>query len=164
MHWYGVSTWRWQNKSPYKFKCNAAGMGVKFKGLHNVLPYRPPSDLSTLVQQIDRAGRDGEFSVEMILYKNHNGHFKKKDNSVLILVKSEDQYRRNNFCQAYNAHSLILNTCINVVIFVKYLQMFRLSSTISSCIYYNWATRRGHVMWLMKIRLLSNISFTKNLP
>lgn len=80
-------------------------MGVKFKGLHNVLPYRPPCDLSTLVQQIDRAGRDGEFSVEMILYKNHNGHFKKKDNSVLILVKSEDQYRRNNFCQAYNAHS-----------------------------------------------------------
>lgn len=58
-------------------------MGVKFKGLHNVLPYRPPSDLSTLVQQIDRAGRDYEFSVEMILYKNHNGHFKKKTTAFL---------------------------------------------------------------------------------
>lgn len=45
--------------------------------------------------------------------------FKKKDNSVLILVKSEDQYRRNNFCQAYNAHSNFFNTYMNVVIFVK---------------------------------------------
>lgn len=56
---------------------NAVGMGVNFKGLHNVVHYGPPCDLDTLVQQMDRAGRDGEFSVELILYKNHKGHFKK---------------------------------------------------------------------------------------
>lgn len=53
---------------------NAAGMGVNFKGLHNVVHYGPPRDLDTLVQQMGRAGRDGEFSVEIILYKNHKGH------------------------------------------------------------------------------------------
>lgn len=59
-------------------------MGVKFKGLHNVLPYRPPCDLSTLVQQIDRAGRDGEFSVEILLYKNHKDISKKRQQRSYI--------------------------------------------------------------------------------
>lgn len=86
---------------------NAAGMGVNFKGLHNVVHYGPPRDLDTLVQQMGRAGRDGEFSVELILYKNHKGHLKKIDSDVLSLIKSEDQCRRNILCKAYNAHSHI---------------------------------------------------------
>ena len=49
---------------------NAAGMGGNFKGLYSVVHYGPPPDLDTLVQQMGRAGRDGKFSMELILYKN----------------------------------------------------------------------------------------------
>ena len=86
---------------------NAAGMGVNFKGLYSVVHYGPPPDLDTLVQQMGRAGRDGKFSMELILYKNHKGHLKKIDSDILSIIKSDDQCRRNILCKAYNAHAHI---------------------------------------------------------
>ena len=49
---------------------NAAGMGVNFKGVHNVVHFGPPQDMDTFVQQLGRAGRDGEQSQHIILYNN----------------------------------------------------------------------------------------------
>lgn len=37
-----------------------------------------------------RVGRDGEFFVELILYKNYKGYLKKIDSDVFLLIKLED--------------------------------------------------------------------------
>lgn len=37
---------------------SAAGMGVNFSNLNQVINYRPPKDIDSFVQQIGRAGRD----------------------------------------------------------------------------------------------------------
>ncbi|XP_062606926.1 probable ATP-dependent DNA helicase RecS [Saccostrea cucullata] len=89
------------------FCTNAAGMGVNFKGLHNIIHYGPPRDLDSLTQQMGRAGRDNEFSNELILYKNHKGHFKKTDPEDLSLIKTDNQCRRSILCKAYSAPSHI---------------------------------------------------------
>ena len=55
---------------------NVARMGVNFKGLYSVVHCDPPRNFDTLVQKMGRAGRDGKFSMELILYKNHKRHMK----------------------------------------------------------------------------------------
>jgi ATP-dependent DNA helicase RecQ len=37
----------------------AAGMGVNFVGISNVIHHGPPNDIDDFVQQMGRAGRDG---------------------------------------------------------------------------------------------------------
>ncbi|XP_056022113.1 uncharacterized protein LOC125660396 [Ostrea edulis] len=86
---------------------NAAGMGVNFKGLHNIVHYGPPRDLDTLIQQMGRAGRDDKCSNELIMFKNHKGHLKKIDPEVLSLIKTDNQCRGSILCKAYSAHSHI---------------------------------------------------------
>lgn len=54
-----------------------------------------------------RVGRDGEFFVELILYKNYKGYFKKIDSDVFLLIKLEDQCRRNILCKVYNVYLYI---------------------------------------------------------
>lgn len=48
---------------------NASGMGVNFKGLHNIVHYGLPRQMDSFVQQMGRALRDGEFSQELIILK-----------------------------------------------------------------------------------------------
>lgn len=48
---------------------NSAGMGVNYSHLSNVIHYGLPHDMDTFVQQMGRAGRDGGFSHELILFK-----------------------------------------------------------------------------------------------
>ena len=55
---------------------NAAGMGVNLKNVHNVVHYGLPRELDTFIQQMGRAGRDGHFSNELVIYKCHKGHLK----------------------------------------------------------------------------------------
>lgn len=38
---------------------SAAGMGVNYKNVNNIIHYGPPKDLDGFVQQLGRAGRDG---------------------------------------------------------------------------------------------------------
>lgn len=49
---------------------NAAGMGVNFYGVNNVIHYGPLREMDTFVQQMGRGGRDGELADELILYKH----------------------------------------------------------------------------------------------
>ncbi|KAK3099232.1 hypothetical protein FSP39_001299 [Pinctada imbricata] len=79
---------------------NSAGMGVNFHGLHNIVHYCIPREMDTLVQQMGRAGRDGSFSHELILYKDHKGHMKLVDRELLLMVK-DSKCRRNVLCTAY---------------------------------------------------------------
>ena len=65
---------------------NSAGMGVN-SHLSNVIHYGLPHDMDTFVQQIGRAGRDGDFSHELILFKVHKGMLKKIDTELIQLAK-----------------------------------------------------------------------------
>jgi ATP-dependent DNA helicase RecQ len=78
---------------------NAAGMGVNFQNLSNIVHYGPPWDLDTLVQQMGRAGRDGAMSHELIIYKSNQ--LRRVDDDVLKLVKSSTECRRKILNDAY---------------------------------------------------------------
>ena len=41
---------------------NAAGMGVNFVDVHNIIHYNLPRQMDTFVQQMGRAGRDGQIT------------------------------------------------------------------------------------------------------
>jgi ATP-dependent DNA helicase RecQ len=79
---------------------NSAGMGVNFHNLHNIVHYGLPREMDTLVQQMGRAGRDGEFSHELILYKCHKGHLKLVEDDLVQMVK-DSKCRRGILCTAY---------------------------------------------------------------
>ena len=80
---------------------NAAGMGVNFRNLNNIIHYGVPHDLDTFVQQMGRAGRDGSFSEEILLVKKNKKLFKKIDQDIVRLVSSENECRRQIISSAY---------------------------------------------------------------
>lgn len=54
----------------------AAGMGVNFHGVNNIIHFNLPRQMDTFVQQMGRADRDGGQSHNLILYKTHTRHIK----------------------------------------------------------------------------------------
>jgi ATP-dependent DNA helicase RecQ len=78
---------------------NAAGMGVNYKALHNVIHYGPPQELDTFVQQMGRAGRDGVESRELLIYNKRQLRNTEKD--MLSYVRSST-CRRQNLMDSYN--------------------------------------------------------------
>ena len=80
---------------------NAAGMGVNFFGLCNVIHYGLPYQMDTFVQQMGRAGRDGEFSQELIIFKSHKGQLSKVESDLIKLVKDSETCRHEILCSAY---------------------------------------------------------------
>lgn len=79
---------------------NFAGMGVNYSFLSNVIHYELPHEMDTFVQQMGRAGRDGHFSHELILFKVHKGMLKKIDPELVQLAK-DSQCRRKILCNSY---------------------------------------------------------------
>lgn len=53
---------------------NALGMGVDFKGLSSIILFGPPHSILDVLQEIGRAGRDGEKTVALLLYNSHLIH------------------------------------------------------------------------------------------
>lgn len=51
---------------------NALGMGVDFKGLSSIILFGPPHSILDVLQEIGRAGRDGEKTVAFLLYNSHH--------------------------------------------------------------------------------------------
>ena len=50
------------------FATNALGMGVNFSNVRMIIHYGPPREMKDFVQQIGRAGRDGQPSKAVLLY------------------------------------------------------------------------------------------------
>ena len=92
---------------------NSAGMGVNFHGLHNIIHYGLPREMDTFVQQMGRCGRDGEFSNELILYKNHKGHLKKVESDLVKLAKNDSECRRYILCNAYLLDKTVISPIHN---------------------------------------------------
>lgn len=97
---------------------NSAGMGVNFYGVHNVIHYGLPREMDTLVQQMGRAGRDGEPSYELIMYKCHKGQLKQVEEELVQLAK-DSQCRRDIYALHMEAKLEKFFQCTCAVIFVK---------------------------------------------
>ena len=80
---------------------NAAGMGVNFWGVYNVIHYGLPRLMDTFVQQMGRAGRDGKFSQELIIFKPHKGHLSKVETDLVKLAKDKNSCRHQLLCDSY---------------------------------------------------------------
>ncbi|XP_022794673.1 uncharacterized protein LOC111333389 isoform X2 [Stylophora pistillata] len=63
------------------FATNALGMGVNFPNVRTVINYGPPREVEEFVQQIGRAGRDGQPALAVLLYNGH--HLKKCEDAIL---------------------------------------------------------------------------------
>ena len=95
---------------------NSAGMGVNYSHLSNVIHYGLPHDMDTFVQQMGRAGRDGDFSHELILFKVHKGMLKKIDTELIQLAK-DSQCRHKILCDSYgcsNDKIVPLHNCCDI--------------------------------------------------
>lgn len=51
---------------------SAAGMGVNYRGVNNVVHYSPPKDMDSFVQQLGRAGRDGSQAFHLLIYNSRH--------------------------------------------------------------------------------------------
>ena len=80
---------------------NAAGMGINFYGLNNVIHYGLPRSMDTFVQQMGRAGRDGAFSQELVVFKPNKNHLSKVETDLVRLVKDVEHCKHEIICSAY---------------------------------------------------------------
>ncbi|KAK3106908.1 hypothetical protein FSP39_002651 [Pinctada imbricata] len=80
---------------------SAAGMGVNFKGLYEVIKYGPPKDMDAFVQQFGRVGRDGVQSKALLLYKGKQ--CKNVDSDMKAYLSNVHLCRRKCLLEAYNA-------------------------------------------------------------
>lgn len=95
---------------------NAAGMGVNFHQVHNVVHYGVPRELETFVQQMGRGGRDGKPSHELVLFKMHKGYLKHVEPELVRIVK-DSVCRRSMLCAAFQTkHSELtpLHACCDI--------------------------------------------------
>ncbi|XP_002742228.1 bifunctional 3'-5' exonuclease/ATP-dependent helicase WRN-like [Saccoglossus kowalevskii] len=79
---------------------NAAGMGVNFHNVHNIIHYGPPRELDTFLQQIGRGGRDGKQSQQLLIY--NKTQIRKIDLDMLSYIRNQTECRRKILLQNYN--------------------------------------------------------------
>ncbi|XP_069136223.1 ATP-dependent DNA helicase RecQ-like [Argopecten irradians] len=80
---------------------NSAGMGVNFYGVNDIIHYGLPREMDTFVQQMGRAGREGSYSKELVLYKMHKGHLSKVESDLVKLIKDDTTCRHKTLCDSY---------------------------------------------------------------
>lgn len=80
---------------------SAAGMGVNYKGVNNVVHYSPPKDMDSFVQQLGRAGRDGSQSLHLLLYNSRHTH--KLEADMKIYIENKDKCRRLQILESYDS-------------------------------------------------------------
>ncbi|KAK3108745.1 hypothetical protein FSP39_014687 [Pinctada imbricata] len=83
---------------------NAAGMGVNYYQVHNVVHYGLPREIDTFVQQMGRGGRDGAPSNELVLFKVHRGRLKHMEPELIRFAKENSVCRRKLFCLAFQTN------------------------------------------------------------
>ena len=81
---------------------NSAGMGVNFASIDNVINYGPPQDMDSFLQQMGRAGRDGQSGHHVLLWKP-NLLRNITDKGMLQYVKNQDGCRRKVLYYCYGA-------------------------------------------------------------
>lgn len=79
---------------------SAAGMGVNYKSVNNVIHYGPPKYLDGFIQQLGHAGRDDTQSYELLIYSSR--HLRKLYIDVR-LWKNTETCRRKKLLESYNS-------------------------------------------------------------
>ncbi|KAK3086487.1 hypothetical protein FSP39_019095 [Pinctada imbricata] len=77
-----------QDKIRIMISTNALGMGVDFKNLSNVILFGPPNSMLDVVQELGRAGRNGERAMAILMYKSH--HLSQCDEEVKVLYQTPE--------------------------------------------------------------------------
>ena len=80
---------------------NSAGMGVNFHGVNNIIHYGIPREMDTFVQQMGRAGRDGQYGEELIIFSAHKGQLGRVEVDLVKLVKDDSECRHTTLCLSY---------------------------------------------------------------
>lgn len=84
---------------------SAAGMGVNYKGVNNVIHFGPPKDMDSFVQQLGRVGRESnQHAMAMLLYNGRQ--CRNLDSDMKSYIQSENIFRRGVMLAAYNAKPL----------------------------------------------------------
>lgn len=94
---------------------SAAGMGVNYKSVNNIIHYGPPKDLDGFIQQLGRAGRDGTQSYELLIYSSR--HLRELDTDMLDYAKNTETCRRKKLLESYNSvpsADLVKHLCCDV--------------------------------------------------
>lgn len=95
---------------------NAAGMGVNYAGVNNVINFGPPQEMDTLLQQQGRAGRTGDQAHHLMIYNNRQLRNVTVE-MLQYLHNKENLCRRKMVLKHYNADcddSRIIHTCCDV--------------------------------------------------
>lgn len=80
---------------------SAAGMGVNYKSVNNVVNYGPPKEMDNFLQQIGRAGRDGTSSKSLLLY--HGRQCRNLDTDMADYISNKEDCRRQILLSCYKA-------------------------------------------------------------
>lgn len=71
--------------------------------------------MDTFIQQMGRAGRDGKFSQELILYKSHKNQIQNLDHEMMKLIITDSDCRREIIAECYltkrNLETVIDHIC-----------------------------------------------------
>ncbi|KAL4236115.1 hypothetical protein ACF0H5_004501 [Mactra antiquata] len=78
---------------------NAAGMGVNFRNVKHVVHFGPAHDIDTFVQQVGRAGRNGENADHLLLCTPRQINFVSKE--LQLYCRNSDQCRRKVLLENY---------------------------------------------------------------
>lgn len=74
---------------------SAFGMGVNKENVRYVIHFHPPVNLESYLQEIGRAGRDGEKSIAILLYTNDDAHFQRQ----LLETEYPTELQLDYFCR-----------------------------------------------------------------
>ena len=94
---------------------SAAGMGVNFVGVNDVINFGPPKDMDTFVQQFGRAGRDGSSAMAILIYNGRQ--CRNLDSDMKDYVLNTDKCRRESLLSAYNAQPCedrVMHLCCDI--------------------------------------------------
>lgn len=64
----------------------ALGMGINFPNVRTVVNYGPPREVEEFVQEIGRAGRDGQSALAVLLYNGQ--HLRKSEDAIVEYVNN----------------------------------------------------------------------------
>ena len=104
-----------ENGNGFLITTSAAGMGVNYKGINNVVHYSPPKDMDSFVQQLERAGRDGSQAFHMLLFNSR--HCQKLELDMKNYIENAEKCRRLQILESYNAvpnETLVKHLCCDI--------------------------------------------------
>ncbi|XP_031571181.1 Bloom syndrome protein-like [Actinia tenebrosa] len=91
------------------FVTNALGMGINFPNVRTVINYGPPREVEELVQEVGRAGRDGQPALAVLLY--HGRHLRKCEDTIIEYCSNSDDCLRKHLASQFEQIQELIFEC-----------------------------------------------------